>query len=121
MEKGLFMRKAFIMALLAILLILTACTKDPFSPSVTVEYKVTGTAETVDIDYIDANGKLAIINNVELPWSLTFTADKGDAVFLSAQRTDDTGTVTVTIYSDGDVLAEDTSTGSAAAEAEGTL
>ncbi len=115
------MRKALIMAVPAILLILTACTKDPLSPSVAVEYKVTGTAETVDIDYIDENGKLAIINDVKLPWSLTFTADRGDAVFLSAQRTGDTGTVTVTIHSDGDVLAEDTSTGSAAAEAEGTL
>ena len=115
------MRRPLITTVLAILILITACTKDPLSTSVTVEYKVTGTAESVNIDYIDSNGKLAIINNVEIPWSLTFSANRGDAVFLSAKRIGDTGTVTVTIYRDGNVLDEDTSTDSAAAEAEGTL
>ena len=115
------MLKALPVVALAILILLVACKKDPLSPNVTVEYKVTGTAKTADIDYIDANGKLAIINNVKIPWSLSFTADRGNAVFLSAKNTGTAGTVAVAIYSNGNVLDEDTSTGSSAATAEGTI
>ncbi|MCK5132244.1 MAG: hypothetical protein KAR40_08860 [Candidatus Sabulitectum sp.] len=115
------MPKVFVVTVLVILLFMVACTKDPLSPTLTVEYKVTGTVETADIDYIDANGKLAIINNVKIPWSLSFTADRGHAVFLSAKNTGTAGTVAVAIYSDGNVLDEDTSTGSGAATAEGTI
>ena len=115
------MGKSIVVVLLTISLLLTACTKDPLSPSITVEYKITGTAETVNIDYLDSNGDLGIINGVEIPWELTFSAKHGDSVFLSAKRTGSDGTVTVTIYSDGDVLDEDTSTGPSAATTEGTI
>ncbi len=115
------MGKSIVVVLLTIFLLLTACTKDPLSPSLTVEYKITGTAETVNIDYLDSNGDLVIINGVEIPWELTFSANSGDQVYLSAKRTGSDGTVTVTIYSDGNVLDEDTSTGPGAATAEGTI
>ena len=115
------MGKYIFVALLAISLLLTGCTKDPLSPSLTVEYKITGTAEAVNIDYLDSNGDLVIINGVEIPWELTFSANSGDQVYLSAKRTGSDGTVTVTIYSDGNVFDQDTTSDATAATAEGTL
>ncbi len=106
-------------ALIAVLL--AGCGEDPLSASITVRYEVTGSAETVNIDYLDSSGDLAIINGQNIPWEITFSANKGDQVYLSAKRTGETGTVTVKIYKDGSLLDEDTSTDSSAATAEGTL
>ena len=97
------------------------CGDDPLSASVTVKYEVTGTASVVNIDYLDSNGDLAIINGQELPWEITFSANRGDQVYLSARRISETGTVTVKIFKDGTLLDEDTSTDDTAASAEGTL
>lgn len=105
----------------AVLIFLGGCGEDPLSASVTVKYEVTGSAVTVNIDYIDSNGDLAIINGQELPWEITFSANKGDQVYLSAKRAGDSGTVTVKIYKDGTLMDEDTSTDDTSATAEGTL
>ena len=110
-----------VFAVVIFLLLITSCKQEPTSPSITVKYKVTGTADIVNIDYFDDNGDLAIINNVQVPWELTFSANEGDAVFLSAKRTGTTGDVTVTIYSDGVDFDHDTSTYGTAATAEGNL
>ncbi|MEA3265680.1 MAG: MmpS family transport accessory protein [Candidatus Fermentibacteria bacterium] len=115
------MRKFILGAFFAILILLTSCARDPLSPSLTVEYKITGTAEAVNIDYLDSNGDLVIINGVEIPWELTFSANSGDQVYLSAKRTGSNGTVTVTIYSDGNVFDQDTTSDATSATAEGTL
>ena len=115
------MRNKIIMTALMVVVFLTACAKDPLSPTVTVEYKVTGTAEAVDLDYIDADGELAILNGVQVPWELSFSADRGRTVLLSAKNTGTTGTVTVTIYVNGNVFDEETVTGAATATAEGTI
>ena len=92
-------------ALIAVLL--AGCGEDPLSASITVRYEVTGSAETVNIDYLDSSGDLAIINGQNIPWEITFSANKGDQVYLSAKRTGETGTVTVKIYKDGSLLDED--------------
>lgn len=105
----------------AIAILLAGCGEDPLSASVTVRYEVTGSAEVVNIDYIDSNGDLAIVNGQETPWEIIFSANKGDQAYLSAKRTGDTGTVTVKIYKDGTLFDEDTSTDDTAATAEGTL
>lgn len=105
----------------AIAIVLAGCGDDPLSASITVKYEITGTAEAVNIDYIDSSGDLAIINGQELPWEITFSANRGDQVYLSAKRTGETGTVTVKIYTNGTLLDEDTSTDDTAATAEGTL
>ena len=106
---------------LLLLVFLTGCGEDPLSASITVRYEVTGSSEAVNIDYIDSNGDLAIVNGQDLPWEITFSANKGDQVYLSAKRTGTEGTVTVKIYTDGTLLDEDTSTDDTAATAEGTL
>ena len=52
---------------------------------------------------------------------MTYSANQGDAVYLSAKRTGESGNVTVTIYADGVVFDEDTSTDATAATSEGVL
>lgn len=101
--------------------LLAGCGDDPLNASITVKYEVTGSAESVNIDYVDSNGDLAILNNQAVPWEITFSANSGDQVYLSASRTGDEGTVTVKIYKDGTLLAENTSTDGSAATAEGVL
>lgn len=101
--------------------LLTSCGEEPASPSITVKYEVTGTADAVNIDYLDSNGDLVIINGLQIPWELSFSANQGDALYLSAKRTGSEGTVTVVIYTDGVVLDQDTSADATAATAEGTL
>jgi len=112
--------RVYLTAVVTILL-LTSCGEDPASPSITVKYEVTGTADAVNIDYLDSTGHLAIINGVQIPWELSFSANLGDAVYVSAKRTGSTGTVTVVIYADGVVLDQDTSADATEATAEGTL
>ncbi len=45
--------------LLSLALLLSACGEDPLSASVTVKYQITGSAEAVNIDYIDSSGDLS--------------------------------------------------------------
>ncbi len=106
---------------LSVALFLSACGEDPLSASITVKYQITGSAGAVNIDYIDSNGDLVILNGQELPWEITFSANKGDQAYLSAKRTGSSGTVTVKIYSNGNLRFEDTSADGSAATAEGTL
>lgn len=99
----------------------TSCS-NPLSNSVSVRYKVSGTAETVDITYENASGGTSQLSEVELPWSITFEANIGDFVYLSAQNQGDEGSVTVTIYKNGDVFKQSTSEGAyVIATASGTL
>ena len=115
------MRILRILITVAVLFVLTGCGEDPLSASITVKYQVTGSAEQVNIDYFDSNGDLAIVNGVVVPWEITFSANKGDQVYLSARRTGETGTVTVKIYKNGTLLDEDTSADASAATAQGIL
>ena len=75
----------------------------------------------MNIDYFDSNGDLAILTNVSSPWEISYSANNGDEVHLFAQRVGDSGTVSVTIYTDGEVLDEETSSGQAGATAQGTI
>jgi len=104
-----------------IFLMAVSCGNDPLSASITVKYEVSGSALSADIDYIDSNGELAIINGQDLPWEITFSANTGDTVYLSAKRNGSEGAVTVTIYRNGTILCQDTSADGTSATAEGTL
>ncbi len=115
------MRITRILAAAGLLALLAGCGDDPLSASITVKYEVTGSASAVNIDYLDSNGDLAIINGQSLPWEITFSANKGDQVYLSAKRTGDSGTVTVKIYQNGTLLDEDTTADGSQAAAEGVL
>ena len=103
------------------LLMLLACS-NPFDSSIDVRYEVTGSAETVNITYENDSGGISQVTNVPLPWSITFSGDLEDYVYLSAQNQGETGSVTVTIFKNGDVFKRATSEGSfVIASVSGTL
>lgn len=76
----------------------------------TVKYEVTGSASKVFVTYENEYGGTSQ-EEVYLPWSYTFTAESGDYVYISAQNLGDSGSVTVTIYKDGEVFKTSTSSG----------
>lgn len=95
---------------LAICSLCVSCS-NPFDYSIDLRYEVTGSAGTVNITYENLNGGISQVSGRQLPWSVTLTADPGDYVFLSAVNTGETGSVTVTIFDDGDVFKRATSEG----------
>ena len=107
--------------LVIVALLLTACT-NPFDSSITVKYEVTGSAELVNVTYQNNNGGISQITDVVLPWSMTFSGNPEDYVYLSAQNQGETGSITVTIFKNDDVFKSATSTGSyVVASVSGTL
>lgn len=87
-----------------------------------VKYEVTGSAQSVDITYQNEDGGTSQVSDVTLPWSITFTGDTLDFVYISAQNQGETGTVTVTIYRDAEQFKSSTSSGAyVIASADGTL
>lgn len=78
-----------------------------------VRYEVTGSATTVDVTYQNEDGGTSQVSDVSLPWSVTFTG---------AQNQGEIGTVTCTIYQDGEQFKQSTSSGAyVIASADGTL
>jgi hypothetical protein len=105
----------------AAMCLMLACS-NPFDTSIEVRYEVTGTAELVNITYQNDSGGISQVTNMPLPWSLSFSGDPADYVYLSAQNQGETGSVTVTIYKDGDVFKRASSEGShVIASVSGTL
>ena len=62
------------------------------------EYRVTGTAGTVDITYTNESGGKSQLDNVPLPWSYQFVGGDWFEAYISAQKPDEAGTVEVAIY-----------------------
>ncbi len=112
------MRKTLALVLLGFVF---SCS-NPFDTSIDVRYEVTGTAESVDITYENLNGGISQVTGLPLPWSITITGNPGDYVYLSAHNKGESGSITVTIYDDGDVFKRATSQGShVTASVSGTL
>jgi hypothetical protein len=70
--------------------------------SIPITYEVTGTASTVDIDYIynSAIG-VAHASGVSLPWRFAFTVLDGNWFGLTVKKDGGNGDVTATIYKNG--------------------
>lgn len=115
------MKKHLLLWMALFILLTASCGSDPLAASYVVKYTVTGTAETGNIDYFDENGGLAIINGIQIPWSHSFSASRGHEVYITAQRTSQQGTVTVTIYRNNEILDQATSSDGGAATAQGTI
>jgi len=91
-----------------------------YSPG--VEYRVTGTCSRVDVTYQNSDGGTSQVTNKSLPWSYTFTGGTGDFVYVSAQNQEKNGSVTCTIYRNGNVFKTSTSSGAyVIATASGSL
>ena len=107
--------------LITVALVLTACS-NPFDSSIDVRYEVTGSAELVNVTYQNNNGGISQVTDVLLPWSMSFSGDPEDYVYLSAQNQGETGSITVTIFKNNDIFKSATSTGSyVVASVSGTL
>ena len=78
-----------------------------------IEYKVTGTAESVSLTYTNSQGGTEQRDSVSLPWSLCVAAVEIDAFLsISAQNQGETGSITVAIYRNNQPLKTATSEGS---------
>lgn len=78
--------------------------KSPTSPSEPstparsfVEYTVSGTATRASLTYATSGGGTAQQADRALPWTFSWTANRGDFVYISAQNSGQTGCVSVTI------------------------
>jgi len=72
-----------------------------------VKFEVTGTTSEVEIHWENETGGgyylvSKLYFNDSLPWSKTFDAEKGDFVHLLAENLESFGSLTVTIYVDGE-------------------
>ncbi len=97
--------------LFALSLFLILSCSNPFDTSIDVKYEIAGSAERVNITYENGDGGISQLGNVALPWSHTFSAEPNEYVYLYAQSMSESGSITVTIYSNGDVFKRATSEG----------
>ena len=90
--------------------------------SIECEYKVTGTANTVDVTYSNESEGTSQESNVSVPWTYSFDGEEGQFVYISAQNQGTSGSVTVTIYRNGKKIEKSTSNGAyVIATASGSL
>lgn len=86
-----------------------------------VEYRVSGTAVRAAVTYQNSDGGTSQVGDTILPWSSTFTADKGDFLYVSAQNSGSTGCVRAEIFKKGELLESGFSCGAfVIASASGT-
>jgi hypothetical protein len=78
--------------------------------SFSVEYKIAGTADSVDITYSEPGGTNHQIENVELPWSMSWSKYSGstfqtfDYPSITARKQGSDGTLTCEIFVDGELF-----------------
>ena len=104
MKRSMFVLIAFLPLLLFSCIDTPTYTKD-------VKYEVTGTATAVDLTIENDNGGTSQYSDQATPWTYSFTGYPGDFIYVSAQNQGDSGTVTATIYIDGEVYKTSTSDG----------
>ena len=92
------------------LTLLLICCSNPMDSSRLVMYTVTSTCNVADIDYADNNGDTNRLVSETLPWEYTVTMKSGDWAYVEAWIWVG-GTLTVSIYVDGDLVAAKTSNG----------
>jgi hypothetical protein len=113
-----------LLTLLFIVLILLIQSCDSFERwvAIDVEYRVSGTAETVDITIENEEGGVSQYADVEIPWIYSGKFDRGAFVYVSAQNQGYSGSVTVEIYQEGRRLRRSESEGAfVIATASGSL
>lgn len=76
-----------------------------------ITYRISGTARTVDLTYRNANDSTDQQQNKSIPWKMSFTAYRGQSLYVSAQNLGETGTVTCELVVDGVVVKAAESSG----------
>jgi len=80
-------------------------------PPPEVEYKITGTASRVSVTLNNATGGTEQYDNVSVPHTYSFDTFSDWFLYISAQNQGEYGSVTVTIYLNGEVVKTSTSSG----------
>ena len=96
----------FTIMLAAVLLAGMACHRNDV-----VTYEVTGDADTVNIRVTDDDGIDQEFKDVSLPWRAIYADFSRSYVYLYAWNTGEDGTITATIYVNGQVFKSLTVTG----------
>ena len=109
-EKVIEMKNNILAIWVCTMILLIVSSSGCLSTTYNVKYEVTGSASKVFITYQNENGGTSQ-EEASVPWSYSFTAESGDFVYVSAQNQGDNGSVTVTIYKDGEVFKTSTSSG----------
>jgi len=104
-------KRQFLMVVVGIAT-LVAVMSCSIAPTV-VLYKVSGTALTVDVTYENSSGGTSQVSGVSLPWQYQFsvTGSAYHFLYVSAQNSGSSGSVTSEIYVDGKVDKSSTSSG----------
>ena len=103
-------------------LCLAVACSNPFDTSIDIRYEVSGSAQLANVTYENGSGGTSQMTNIALPWSHTFSGEPDEYVYLYAHSQSETGSITVTIYKDGDVFRRATSEGAfVAASVSGNL
>lgn len=76
-----------------------------------VQYKISGTAEKVDVTLNNASGGTEQFDNVQVPHSYQYKYFSDDFVYISAQNQGESGSVTVQIFHKGELFKSATSSG----------
>ena len=101
--------KLWVIPACALAALLLASCQGMFSTA--VEYRVTGTAATVSISYIDTEGATVSLSGVSLPWDTTFTFGTWGAsreLDVQATNTAASGSITVSLYENGNLRKTET-------------
>lgn len=98
-----------IAAFCIVLLTITGCTKES-TPS-SYKYEVSGTSGNYSITCEGAPSGTVQYSNVGSGWAYTWTQTGTRWLYMSAQNNNSNGSVTVKIIRDGEVLAQQTSSG----------
>jgi hypothetical protein len=77
----------------------------------TVVYEITGTAKYVDVTLNNSTGGTEQYTNVPIPKRYTYNSFPDYFLYISAQNTGESGTVTVSIYVNGTLFKTSTSSG----------
>lgn len=86
-----------------------------------VRYQVSGVSKA-SLTYSNQGGDTEQASDATLPWSYDFTAESGAFLYISAQNSGASGSITCTIYVDGQDVKHSTSTGGySICQASGTL
>jgi hypothetical protein len=106
-----------VVAILAVIAVVIGVCSNSSTPSTnkpttyTIKYEVTGSATFVSLTYENEDGGTSQIDSASVPWTHTFTAEKGDFVYISAQNNGENGNVTANIYLNGTLVKTSTSSG----------
>jgi hypothetical protein len=98
-----------LIALSLLLVAITGCTKESMQSD--YKYEVSGTAGDYSITCEGAPSGTVQYSNVGSGWAYTWKQTGTRWLYMSAQNNTDSGTVTVKIIRDGQVVAQQTSSG----------